>query len=87
MDLVIQDFEELTQDLSYIQNIEYMDFYNSRRHGNWIFDLRLSYSINPMHKLAVISANVANRTYSLRPLKIEQPRTIMLQYTYKLDRN
>jgi len=87
MDLVIQDFEELTQDLSYIQNIEYMDFYNSRRNGNWIFDLRLSYSINPMHKLAVISANVANRTYSLRPLKIEQPRTIMLQYTYKLDKN
>ncbi|MBB77859.1 MAG: hypothetical protein CL844_02520 [Crocinitomicaceae bacterium] len=87
MDLVIQDFEELTQDLSYIQNIEYMDFYNSRRNGNWIFDIRLSYSINPMHKLAFISANVANRTYSLRPLKIEQPRTIMLQYTYKLDRN
>lgn len=87
MDIVIQDFEELTQDLTFIQDIEYMDFYNSHRHGNWIFDARISYNVNEKHKLAVISANIANRTYSLRPLKIEQPRTIMLQYTFKLDKN
>lgn len=87
MDIVIQDFEELTEDLVFIQNIEYMDFYNSHRHGNWIFDARVSYNINEKHKLAVISANIANKTYSLRPLKIEQPRTIMLQYTFKLDKN
>lgn len=87
MDIVIQDFEELTEDLVFIQNIEYMDFYNSHRHGNWIFDARISYNVNDKHKLAIISANIANRTYSLRPLKIEAPRTIMLQYTFKLDRN
>ena len=87
MDIVIQDFEEFTEGLSYIQNIEYMDFYNSHRHGNWIFDARISCNINEKHKVALISANVANKTYSLRPLKIEQPRTIMLQYTYKLDKN
>lgn len=87
MDIVIQDFEELTEDLVFIQNIEYMDFYNSHRHGNWIFDARISFKVNDKHKLALISANIANRTYSLRPLKIEPPRTIMLQYTFKLDRN
>jgi outer membrane receptor protein involved in Fe transport len=87
MDVVIQDFEEFTEGLTYVQNIEYMDFYNSHRHGNWIFDARISFNINEKHKLAIISANIANKTYSLRPLKIEQPRTVMLQYTYKLDRN
>ena len=87
MDIVIKDFEELTEDLAYIQNIEYMDFYNSHRHGNWIFDARVSYNFNEKHKLAVISANIMNRVYSLRPLKIEQPRTIMLQYSFKLDKN
>ena len=87
MDLVIQEFEEFTEGLTYVQNIEYMDYYNSHRRGIWIFDARISFNVNDKHKLALISANLANTTYSLRPLKIEQPRTVMLQYTYKLDRN
>ena len=87
MDIVIQDFEELTAGAEYIQDIEYMDFYNNNRNGNWIFDARIGYNINEKHKIAVISANIMNRLYSLRPLKIEQPRTIMLQYTFKLDKN
>ena len=87
MDIVIQDFEELTAGAEHIQDIEYMDFYNNNRNGNWIFDARIGYNINEKHKIAVISANIMNRMYSLRPLKIEQPRTIMLQYTFKLDKN
>lgn len=87
MDLAIQSFEELTETLFYQQNVEYMEYYNSHRYGNWIFDARVSYKINEKHKLAVISANIMNRVYSLRPLKIEQPRTIMLQYSFKLDKN
>ena len=42
---------------------------------------------NGMHKIAVIANNFLNRAYSLRPLKIESPRTIMLQYTFKLDKD
>jgi len=87
MDAVIKDFEALTEDLFYVPDIEYMDYYDSHRFGNWIFDARISFNINDLHKVALISANIANRVYSLRPLKIEQPRTIMLQYTFKLDRN
>ena len=49
MDIVIQDFEELTQDLAFIQNIEYMDFYNSHRSeargvGGLFFDYLTSIS-------------------------------------------
>lgn len=87
MDGVIRDFEQITENSPYQQDIRYMDYYESHRFGNWIFDARLSYNFNEKHKIALISANILNRSYSLRPLKIEQPRTIMLQYSLVLDRN
>jgi hypothetical protein len=85
MDAIIKDFEELTANTEVIQDLRYMDYYESHRFGNWIFDARISFYLNEHHKLAVIGSNILNRTYSLRPLKIEPPRTIMVQYTYKLE--
>lgn len=87
MDGVIAEFEEVTQQGPFIQNIRYMDYFKENQHGVWVFDARVSYNISEKHKIAVISANLLNKVYSLRPLKIEQPRTIMLQYTFKLDKN
>jgi len=87
MDGVIKDFEDITGNSPYQQDIRYMDYYDAHRFGNWIFDARISYNFNERHKIAVISANIFNRSYSLRPLKIEQPRTIMLQYSLVLDKN
>jgi len=84
MDRIIKEFEEFTKDAPYIQNIRYMDYFNSHRFGNIILDARISYQINTKHKLALIGSNILNRSYSLRPLKIEAPRTIMVQYTFKL---
>lgn len=86
MDGVIQDFEDATQG-PYVQTIRYLDYFASHRFGNPIIDARISYAFNEMHKIALISSNLLNRSYSLRPLKIEPPRTIMLQYTFKLDKN
>lgn len=88
MDGIIKDFEETTINTGgTVQEIRYMDFYNSHRFGNWIFDARISYKLNDHHKIAVVSSNIFNRLYSLRPLKIEPPRTIMVQYSYVLDKN
>ncbi len=87
LDGVIKEFEEFTVGAPYIQDIEYMDFFNSHRFGNWIYDARISWKFNKKHKVALIGTNITNLVYSLRPLKIETPRTIMLQYTYKLDKN
>lgn len=84
MDRVIKDFEELTQALDFMQNLRYMDYFNSHRNGNWIFDARISYLFKDKHRFAIIGSNILNKTYSLRPLKVEQPRTVMLQYTMKL---
>jgi iron complex outermembrane receptor protein len=85
MDAIIRDFEELTVDVDILQDLRYMDYFNAHRFGNWIFDARISYQISEQHKLAIIGANIFNRSYSLRPLKIEPPRTIMVQYTWKLE--
>lgn len=87
LDAVIQEFEESTQVIETIQNIQYMNYFKSHQHGNWIFDARVSYEISPIHKIALISSNLTNNSFSLRPLKIEPPRSIMLQYTFALDRN
>ncbi len=54
------------------------------KHGNIVMDIRLSYQISPSHKIALISSNFLNREYSLRPLKIEAPRSISIQYTLKV---
>lgn len=86
MDGVIAEFEKSTQG-PYVQNIRYMDYFKDHQFGNWIVDARMSYSINEMHKIALIGSNILNRSYSLRPLKIEPPRSIMLQYTFKIDKN
>jgi outer membrane receptor protein involved in Fe transport len=85
MDAVIKDFEETTIEIDIIQDLRYMDYYNAHRFGNWIFDLRVSYNVSATHKFALIGSNILNRSYSLRPLKIEAPRTIMIQYTCKLQ--
>lgn len=86
MDGVIQKFELVTTAPA-IQNIRYMDYFDSHRFGNPIFDARVSYNFSEQHKIAVIGSNILNRSYSLRPLKIEPPRSIMFQYTFKLDKN
>jgi iron complex outermembrane receptor protein len=85
MDAIIKDFEEFTTDIEVLQDLQYMDFFNSHRFGNWIFDARISFNLNDSHKLALIGSNILNRSYSLRPLKIESPRTVSVQYTFKME--
>ncbi len=87
LDGAIQEFEDYTASTGSTQPIRYMDYFNTRNTGHPIFDARISYEISDSHKIALVSANILNRMYSLRPLKPEPPRTIMLQYTFKLDQN
>ena len=84
LDAVIEEFEESTAVINTIQNIRYMDYFRANQKGNWILDARISYEINTKHKVALIATNLLNNIYSLRPLRVEQLRTIMFQYTLKL---
>lgn len=84
MDGVIEEFEDATTG-PFIQTIRYMDYFRSHQHGVWILDTRISYALNEKHKLSVVINNLLNNSYSLRPLKVEAPRSIMLQYSLKLQ--
>jgi len=52
--------------------------------GNYVMDARVSYQIADWLKAAFIVNNLLNREYSLRPLKMEQPRTASIQFTVKV---
>lgn len=52
--------------------------------GTVVMDARFSYTISDKSKIAFIVNNALNKEYSLRPLKIEAPRTTAIQYTLKI---
>jgi outer membrane receptor protein involved in Fe transport len=85
LDKAIEDFEETTKAAGgSIQPIEYMDYFYAHNKGQWIMDLRAGYKINEQHEISLISNNFLNKSYSLRPLKAEAMRNIMVQYVYKM---
>jgi hypothetical protein len=61
-----------------------MNYFYNHNNGNFILDLRISAELAGRHKISLISNNLLNRWYSLRPLKAEQMRNIMLQYVLTL---
>ena len=82
LDKSIEEFEQATINSGgSLQPIQYMNYFYHHNNGNVVMDGRVSYKFSYYHKIALISENLLNRTYSLRPLKAEQMRTVMLQYT------
>jgi hypothetical protein len=80
LDKAIADFERVTQTTGgYLQPVLYMDYYAENNKGNTVMDGRISYEFLKKYKISLIANNLLNRTYSLRPLKAEEVRTIMLQ--------
>ena len=85
LDKAIEDFEETTEAAGgSIQPIEYMDYFENNNDGQWVMDLRAGYKINEHHEVNIISNNFMNSSYSLRPLKAEPIRNVMVQYVVKI---
>ncbi|HOW26869.1 MAG TPA: TonB-dependent receptor, partial [Bacteroidales bacterium] len=85
LDKAIADFEQATINSGgTLQPILYMDYFYHHNNGNFILDGRMSYLLGDRHKIALIANNFLNRTYSLRPLKAEEMRSVILQYSLKL---
>ena len=85
LDKSIADFEKTTVNSGgSLQPVYYMNYFNHHNNGNIIMDGRISYEFLEHHKIALIVNNFLNRTYSLRPLKAEQMRTVMLQYSLEI---
>jgi iron complex outermembrane receptor protein len=82
LDKAIQDLENYTLTTGgTVQPIEYMDYFYNNNNGQFIVDLRVSYILKDKHKFSIISDNVFNRWYSLRPLMPEQMRKVVFQYS------
>ncbi|MBN2172674.1 MAG: TonB-dependent receptor [Bacteroidales bacterium] len=83
LDKAIQDLEDYTKLTGgTIQPIDYMSYFYNHNNGNFIMDLRISKTFKENHKVSLIVDNLLNRWYSLRPLKAEQMRKILVQYAY-----
>ena len=84
LDKAIFDFEDATVAAGpTMQNILYRNYFYNHNNGNTIIDMRISYTFAERHKLAIISDNIFNRWYSLRPLKAEPMRNVTVQYSLK----
>lgn len=80
IDKAFQDIEQLTKDANvYFNEIKATDYWKSNHYID-IFDARIGYSLGKKHKISLICNNLLNKIYSLRPMKIEAPRTTSIQY-------
>lgn len=57
---------------------------SDKHKGTYVMDARLAFQVNGWLKAAFIVNNLLNLEYSLRPLKMEQPRTASIQLTVKV---
>lgn len=82
IDRAFQDIEVLTSNTApYLYEIKATNYWRSHN-GYHIFDARLSYRLNEKQKFSIVCNNLFNTDYSLRPMKIEAPRTTSIQYVY-----
>ena len=85
IDNAFQSIESLTKTFNsaypQLQPIDIINYWETHK-GFSVFDARVSYKVTDKHKVSVVCNNVSNVTYFLRPLKIEAPRTLALQYVY-----
>lgn len=84
VDKAIFDFEDATKLIGGdFPPLLYQDYFYQENKGRMIFDMRVAYEFGEHQKLSLISTNLLNETYSLRPLKAEAMRSIILQYVLK----
>lgn len=81
IDKAFADIEQLTRLIPQLAPIMVVDYWKSHN-GFHVIDARAGYKINVHQKISVIANNLLNTAYFLRPLKIESPRNIAVQYVY-----
>ncbi|MDD2983949.1 MAG: TonB-dependent receptor [Crocinitomicaceae bacterium] len=86
VDRSLGDIELITESAyPYFEKIKILNYWKSNN-GYHLVDTRFSYKLSDKHRVSVICNNLFNVNYSLRPMKVESPRTISMQYIYVLGR-
>jgi outer membrane receptor protein involved in Fe transport len=83
IDKAFQHLEALTQTFPWLADVYYLDYWDAQETGITLFDVRAGVKINDNMKVSIVVNNLLNTVYSLRPMKIESPRTSALQLVYK----
>ncbi len=84
IDKAFESLEVLTSESPYFYPIQSTRYWKTH-YGFEIIDLRLACQIKTRHKVSLIVNNILNADYSLRPMKIEAPRTTSIQYVYSFN--
>jgi outer membrane cobalamin receptor len=82
MERIDQAFEEQILGQEIFPGLK--EYRQNNDHGNWVFDLRMSYLITSSTKVSLIAKNIFNMEYMGRPGDIQPPRNITLQAVIKL---
>lgn len=81
VDQAIFDFEEFTSAIGGgFPPVLYKDYFYNNNSGQTIVDARVGFQIGKIHKVSFIGNNILNRAYSLRPLKADPLRSVLIQY-------
>ncbi len=84
IDKALENIEVLTDGFyPNIYRIKAINFWKQQDQVS-IWDVRGSYIVNSHHRLSILVNNLFNVTYSLRPMKVETPRTFSIQYILTL---
>ena len=80
IDKAFKTIEETTYNGQDFFDVIYATNYWRKHLDISIWDARLSYNVDKKQKVSIVCNNVFNVQYSLRPLKIESPRSAAVQY-------
>ncbi len=82
VDKSLGDIEMLTENAyPFFEKIKILDYWKTNE-GYHLVDARFSYKLLEKHRISLICNNLMNVNYSLRPMKVEAPRTTSIQYIY-----
>ena len=76
-------FQQLESQFPNLFNPGIIPWRESHTRGDYVCDFRVGYEWNKQ-RVSVVVNNALNRIYSMRPLAIEEPRSIFVQYSITL---
>lgn len=80
----VQNIDRVFYRFEYLMKSGIENYRKENNDGTLIFDARIGMDITKKFTAAFIVNNVMNKSYSLRPLKIESPRTFAIRLSYNI---
>ncbi len=76
----IENFDVIFLNLNQINEYYVDNYYNTSRKGDAVLNVRAFYTYKKRHNFGLVIKNITNTEFWLRPGKLEQPRSVGVQY-------